>query len=293
MTHTAPGPAQHAPVLPPKKPWHRQLYVQVLFAIVIGIVLGWRWPHLGEAMQPIGTTFIAAMRMLIGPIVFLTIIGGIASVADLRKVGLTGLKALGYFQIGTILAMTAGLVAINIVRLGDGVNADPATIHTSDAARQYIQSGQTREWWEFLTHLVPESFFGAFVEGDILQIIFLAVIFGIAIKAVGRIGEPVVVGVKRLTEIVFKVLSFVMKAAPVGAFGAMAYAIGKFGIATLTSLGGLIALFYLTSILFVVVVLGGFLAAYARLNIFQLFATSRTNSSSSWAPPPLNPHCPA
>ena len=271
MTHTAPGPAQHAPVLPPKKPWHRQLYVQVLFAIVIGIVLGWRWPHLGEAMQPIGTTFIAAMRMLIGPIVFLTIIGGIASVADLRKVGLTGLKALGYFQIGTILAMTAGLVAINIFRLGDGVNADPATIHTSDAARQYIQSGQTREWWEFLTHLVPESFFGAFVEGDILQIIFLAVIFGIAIKAVGRIGEPVVVGVKRLTEIVFKVLSFVMKAAPLGAFGAMAYAIGKFGIATLTSLGGLIALFYLTSILFVVVVLGGFLAAYARLNIFQLF----------------------
>jgi aerobic C4-dicarboxylate transport protein len=271
MTQTAQAPAHDSPPLPSKKPWYRQLYIQVLVAIVIGIVLGWQRPDLGEAMQPIGTTFIAAMRLLIGPIVFLTIVGGIASVADLKKVGLTGLKALGYFQIGTIIAMVTGLVAISVFRLGDGVNADPATIQTSDTAQQYIQTGETREWWEFLTHLVPESFFGAFVEGDILQVIFLAVLFGIAIKAVGPVGEPVIVGVKRLTEIVFKVLGFVMKAAPLGAFGAMAYAIGKFGLSTLTSLGGLIALFYVTSILFVVVVLGGFLAAYVRLNIFQLF----------------------
>ena len=222
-------------------------------------------------MQPIGTTFIAAMKMLIGPIVFLTIIGGIASVADLKKVGLTGLKALTYFQVGTIIAMVTGLVAINLFRLGDGVHANPAAIQTSDTAQTYIETGETRQWWEFLTHLVPESFFGAFVDGDILQIIFLAVIFGIAIKAVGRIGEPVVAGVKRLTEVVFKVLSFIMKAAPLGAFGAMAYAIGKFGLSTLTSLGSLILLFYVTSILFVVVVLGGVLAAYVRLNIFQLF----------------------
>ena len=254
-----------------KKPWYRQLYVQVLIAIVIGIFVGWRWPDLGEAMQPIGTTFIAAMKMLIGPIVFLTIIGGIASVADIRKVGLTGLKALTYFQIGTIIAMATGLVAINVFRLGDGVHANPAAIQTSDTAQKYIETGETKQWWEFLTHLIPESFFGAFVDGDILQIIFLAVVFGIAIKAVGRIGEPVVAGVKRLTEIVFKVLSFIMKAAPLGAFGAMAYAIGKFGLSTLTSLGSLILLFYVTSLLFVVVVLGGVLGAYVRLNIFQLF----------------------
>ena len=275
MSHSAHSQDVHphdpAPTSAPKKPWYRQLYVQVLIAIVIGIFVGWRWPDLGEAMQPIGTTFIAAMKMLIGPIVFLTIVGGIASVADIKKVGLTGLKALTYFQIGTIIAMATGLVAINLFRLGEGVHADPATIETSDTAEQYIETGETKQWWEFLTHLIPESFFGAFVEGDILQIIFLAVLFGIAIKAVGRIGEPVVAGVKRFTEVVFKVLSFIMRAAPLGAFGAMAYAIGKFGLSTLTSLGSLILLFYVTSILFVVVVLGSVLAAYVRLNIFQLF----------------------
>jgi aerobic C4-dicarboxylate transport protein len=270
MTHAADPAITGAPT-PPRKRWYRQLYVQVLVAIVIGIFVGWRWPDLGEAMQPIGTTFIAAMKMLIGPIVFLTIIGGIAGVADLKKVGMTGLKALTYFQIGTIIAMITGLVAINVFRLGDGLHVDPATIETTDSAQQYIQTGETREWWEFLTHLVPDSFFGAFVEGDILQVIFLAVLFGIALKLVGPIGEPIIAGAKRFTEVVFKVLAVVMKTAPLGAFGAMAYAIGKFGLSTLTSLGSLILLFYVTSLVFVVVVLGGVLAAYVRLNIFQLF----------------------
>src|SRR5688572_8180166 len=155
MTHAA-DPAITGASAPARKPWYRQLYVQVLIAIVIGIFVGWRWPDLGEAMQPIGTTFIAAMKMLIGPIVFLTIIGGIAGVADLKKVGMTGLKALTYFQIGTIIAMITGLVAINIFRLGDGLHVDPATIETSDTAQQYIQTGEIREWWEFITHLIPE-----------------------------------------------------------------------------------------------------------------------------------------
>lgn len=269
MTHT-PDPAAIGTDGRPK-PWYRQLYVQVLVAIVIGIVLGWRRPDLATSMEPIGTTFIAAMKMLIGPIVFLTVIGGIVGVADLKKVGLTGIKALTYFQVGTIVALLTGLVAINIFRLGDGVHADPSTISASGEAGQYIKSGENQHWWEFLTNLVPNSFFGAFVEGDILQVIFLAVIFGIAIKAVGKVGEPLVAGVNRLTEVTFKVLSFVMKAAPLGAFGAMSYAIGKFGLSTLTSLGSLILLFYVTSILFVVVGLGTVLASYVKLNIFQLF----------------------
>ncbi|GHB52366.1 C4-dicarboxylate transport protein [Streptomyces viridiviolaceus] len=252
------------------KPWYRQLYVQVLVAIVIGIVLGWRWPDLGTSMEPIGTTFVTAMKMLIGPIVFLTIIGGIAGVADLKKVGRTGVKALAYFQIGTIVALGAGLVAINLFPLGEGVHADVGELDTTGDAGQYIEKGEHQHWWEFLTNLVPHSFFGAFVEGDILQVIFLAVIFGIALKMVGRTGEPIIASVNRLTEVVFKVLSFVMKAAPLGAFGAMAFAIGKFGLSTLTSLGSLILLFYVTSILFVVVVLGAVLAAYVKLNIFQL-----------------------
>ncbi|MFI8895511.1 C4-dicarboxylate transporter DctA [Streptomyces paradoxus] len=269
MTHT-PDEAAGGTGVVKAKPWYRQLYVQVLVAIVVGIVLGWRWPDLGTSMEPIGTTFVTAMKMLIGPIVFLTIIGGIAGVADLKKVGRTGVKALAYFQIGTIVAMAAGLVAINLFPLGEGVHADVGELNTSGDAGQYIDKGEHQHWWEFLTHLVPESFFGAFVEGDILQVIFLAVLFGVALKMVGKSGEPIIASVNRLTEVVFKVLAFVMKAAPLGAFGAMAFAIGKFGLSTLTSLGSLILLFYVTSILFVVIVLGAVLAAYVKLNIFQL-----------------------
>ncbi|WP_326015465.1 C4-dicarboxylate transporter DctA [Streptomyces endophyticus] len=269
MTHAPDAAAGATPVVK-AKPWYRQLYVQVLVAIVVGIVLGWRWPDLGTAMEPVGTTFVTAMKMLIGPIVFLTIIGGIAGVADLKKVGRTGVKALVYFQVGTIVALGFGLLAINLFPLGDGVHADVGGLHTSGEASQYVEQGEAQHWWEFLTHLVPDSFFGAFVEGDILQVIFLAVIFGIALKMVGPVGEPIIASVNRLTEVVFKVLSFVMKAAPLGAFGAMAFAIGKFGLSTLASLGSLILLFYVTSIVFVVVVLGAVLALYVKLNLFQL-----------------------
>ncbi|WP_028462630.1 C4-dicarboxylate transporter DctA [Nocardia sp. 348MFTsu5.1] len=254
-----------------KKPWYKQLYFWVLVAIVLGILVGWLWPSTGEAMEPVGTTFITAMKMLIGPIVFLTIVGGIASVADLKKVGLTGIKALTYFQVGTILALLTGLVAINIFRLGDGVNADVASLEseTTDSANKLIVAGEEKKWWEFITHLVPDSVFGPFVEGDILQIIFLAVIFGVAINAVGAIAEPIQATVERLTAVVFKVLSFIMKLAPLGAFGAMAFAIGKYGVGTLTSLGSLILLFYATSIFFVVVFLGSVMA-FLRLNIFRM-----------------------
>jgi aerobic C4-dicarboxylate transport protein len=241
----------------------------VLVAIVLGILVGWLVPDTGQAMEPIGTTFVTAMKMLIGPIVFLTIVGGIASVADLKKVGLTGIKALTYFQVGTILAMIAGLVAINVFRLGDGVNADPGKIEASDSAQKLISAGEKQHWWEFVTHIVPNSVVGPFVEGDILQIIFLAVIFGVALNAVGQIGGPVLDAINRLTKIVFKVLSYIMKLAPLGAFGAMAYAIGKYGVSTLTSLGSLILLFYATSALFVFVVLGSVMA-YLKLNIFHM-----------------------
>lgn len=253
----------------PRRRWYRQLYFWVLTAIVIGILVGWLAPDAGEAMQPIGTTFVEAMKMLIGPIVFLTIVGGIASVADIKKVGVTGLKALGYFQIGTISAMIMGLVAINIFRLGDGVNADASKIETTGTAAELIEKGQHQQWWEFLTHIIPGSVAEPFVEGDILQIIFMAVIFGIALNAVGQLGAPVLDIVQRLTKVIFKVLNFIMKAAPLGAFGAMAFAVGKYGVETLSSLGWLILLFYGTSIVFVIVVLGGVMA-FLKLNIFKM-----------------------
>ncbi|WP_432570162.1 C4-dicarboxylate transporter DctA [Kineococcus sp. SYSU DK005] len=260
---------QHA-VAAPRRPWYRQLYFHVIVAIVLGIALGAWAPETGKAMEPIGTTFISAMKMLIGPVVFLTIVAGIAGVADLKSVGVTGLKALGYFQIGTLLAMLFGLVAINLFRLGDGVNADVSTIAVNDNVSGYIEAGEERAWWEVLVHIVPESAIAPFVEVDILQIIFMAVLAGIALNAVGRTGKPVLDMVERLIKVIFKVLGFIMKAAPLGAFGAMAYAIGQFGLQTLTSLGSLVALFYITSALFVVVVLGGALAAFLRVNIFKL-----------------------
>lgn len=256
-------------IQPARRPWYRQLYFWVLVAIVAGIILGWLAPETGQSMQPIGTTFVEAMKMLIGPIVFLTIVGGIASVADLKKVGATGLKALGYFQIGTICAMLLGLVAINIFRLGDGVNADASKIEATGQAAELIDKGENQQWWEFLTHIIPGSVASPFVEGDILQIIFMAVVFGIAINAVGKIGGPVLDMVQRLTTVIFKVLNFIMKAAPLGAFGAMAFAVGKYGVETLSSLGWLILLFYGTSIVFVVFFLGGIMA-FLGLNIFKM-----------------------
>ncbi|ACL38440.1 sodium:dicarboxylate symporter [Pseudarthrobacter chlorophenolicus A6] len=266
MDHITTAPGTQAPA---KTRWYKQLYFWVLTAIVIGILTGWLAPAAGIAMEPIGTTFINAMKMLIGPIVFLTIVGGIASVADLKKVGMTGLKALTYFQVGTICAMVFGLVAINLFRLGDGVNADAASLKTTDSAAKLIDAGAHQEWWQFLTHIIPDSIIAPFVEGDILQIIFIAVIFGIALNALGKVGAPVLDGVQRLTGVMFKILAFIMKAAPLGAFGAMAYAVGKYGVSSLTSMGGLIALFYVTSILFIVVVLGSVMA-FLKLNIFKM-----------------------
>jgi aerobic C4-dicarboxylate transport protein len=257
-----------------KKRWYQQLYFWVLLAIVVGVLVGWLAPSAGVAMEPIGTTFVTAMKMLIGPIVFLTIVGGIASVADLKKVGVTGLKALTYFQVGTIIAMVFGLVAINVFRVGEGVNADVSKIKVSKNAGEMITAGEHQQWWEFITHVVPKSMVEPFVEGDILQIIFLAVVFGVALNAVGHIGGPVLDLINRLTQIIFKILNYIMKLAPLGAFGAMAYAIGKYGVSTLTSLGSLIALFYVTSALFVFVVLGSVMA-YLRLNIWHMLTYLR------------------
>ena len=259
----------HAPEPRAKTPWYRQLYFYVMVAIVLGVVVGAAWPNVGVAMEPIGTTFVTLMKMLIGPVVFLTIVGGIAGVADLKKVGITGLKALTYFQIGTIIALATGLVAINLFRLGDGVNADASKLKTSADVGTLVQAGEHAHWWDFLLRVIPESVVGPFVDGNILQIIFLAVVFGIALNAVGPVGAPVLSGVQRLTAVVFKVLGFIMKAAPLGAFGAMAFAIGSYGLSTLASLGSLIGLFYLTSALFVVVGLGSVML-YLKLNIFHM-----------------------
>ena len=255
---------------PTAKPtWYRQLYFWVIVAIVAGVLVGWLAPGVGKAMEPVGTGFVALLRTLIGPIVFLTIIGGIAGVADLKKVGLTGVKALVYFQAGTLLALATGLLAINLFPVGHGVHADASKIQVSDAVGGLIKQGQSQHWWDILTHIIPTTMVSAFVDGDILQIIFVAVIVGVALNALGPVSAPLLDLVQRATKVVFKILSFVMKLAPLGAFGAMAFAIGKYGIKTLTSLGSLIGLFYATSAIFVLVVLGTVMAVL-KFSIFKL-----------------------
>ncbi|MEU9190781.1 C4-dicarboxylate transporter DctA [Streptomyces sp. NPDC048484] len=274
-----------------KKPWYRQLYFWVLTAIVTGILTGWLWPSTGTALEPVGTTFVSAIKMLITPIVFLTIVGGIGSVDSLGRVGRVGLKSLLYFQAGTLAALLVGLIAVNVFQPGAGVHAHPGDLQLHGDASEYVKSGEDQSWWHFLTDLVPTSAVGAFAEGNILQVIFFSVLFGVALKAVGPTGEPLVDGIHRLTAVVFKILSYVMLAAPVGAFGAMAFTIGKYGVSTLTSLGQLIGLFYGTSAFFVLVILGAVTAAL-RINIFRLLRYLReefvlvlgTSSSESALP---------
>ncbi|WP_051853285.1 C4-dicarboxylate transporter DctA, partial [Streptomyces aureocirculatus] len=267
-----PGPSPAptpAPVRPPSKPWYRQLYFWVLTAIVCGILTGWLWPEVGVGLEPVGTTFVSAIKMLITPIVFLTVVGGIGGVDSLRRVGRVGLKSLVCFQAGTLVALALGLIAVNVFQPGAGVHAHPGELRLSGDAAQYVKDGEGQSWWHFLTDVVPSSAVGAFAEGNILQVIFFSVLFGVALKAVGPTGAPIVEGVNRLSTVVFKILHYIMLAAPVGAFGAMAFTIGKYGISTLTSLGRLIGLFYGTSLFFVVVVLGGALALL-RISIFRL-----------------------
>ncbi|MFC8130942.1 C4-dicarboxylate transporter DctA [Streptomyces sp. NPDC057302] len=286
---TPPGTVPATP--PPPKPWYKQLYFWVLTAIVAGVLTGWLWPSAGVALEPVGTTFVSAIKMLITPIVFLTIVAGIGGVDSLRRVGRVGLKSLVYFQAGTLAALALGLIAVNLFRPGAGVHAHPGELQLSGDAAQYVKDGENQSWWHFLTDIVPDSAVGAFAEGNILQVIFFAVLFGVALKAVGPVGAPLVDGINRLSTVVFKILHYIMLAAPVGAFGAMAYTIGTYGISTLTSLGQLIGLFYGTSLFFVVAVLGSVLALL-RINVFRLLGYLReeflivlgTSSSESVLP---------
>ncbi|MFE0681062.1 C4-dicarboxylate transporter DctA [Streptomyces sp. NPDC058961] len=292
MAATAPPSTPATPTETPRpRPWYRQLYSWVLIAIVAGILTGWLRPSVGIALEPVGTTFVSAIKMLITPIVFLTIVAGIGGVDSLRRVGRVGLKSLVYFQAGTLVALAVGLTAVNVFQPGSGVHAHPGALHLSGDAAQYVKSGENQSWWHFLTDIVPSSAIGAFAEGNILQVIFFAVLFGVALKAVGPVGEPLVDGINRLSTVVFKILHYIMLAAPVGAFGAMAFTIGKYGVSTLTSLGRLIAVFYGTSLFFVVVVLGGVLALL-RISVFRLLRYLReeflivlgTSSSESVLP---------
>ncbi|MFO0954771.1 MAG: dicarboxylate/amino acid:cation symporter [Isosphaeraceae bacterium] len=235
--------------------WYTHLYVQVLVAIAAGVLLGHFWPSLGEQMKPLGDAFIRLIKMMIAPIIFTTVVVGIARMGDLKEVGRVGLKALIYFEVVTTLALIIGLVVVNVIRPGAGINADPAKLDAR-AVSSYAAAGKSLSGVDLILHVIPESVVGAFAAGDILQVLLFSVLFGVTLSRSGDTGRPLLDLLDRLSHILFDVIGLIMRAAPVGAFGAMAYTIGKFGLETLVSLGLLMACVYLTCLLFITVVLG-------------------------------------
>lgn len=252
------------------KPIYRQLYFQVIVAIVAGITLGHLYPALGTDLKPLGDAFIKLVKMIIAPVIFLTVVTGIAGMSDLAKVGRVVGKAMIYFLTFSTLALIIGLVVANVVHPGSGFNIDPATLD-GGAVATYTQKAHEQTITGFLMNIIPPTVVGAFADGDILQVLFLAVLFGIALAMVGEAGRPVTNFFQALTTPVFKLVAILMKAAPIGAFGAMAFTIGKYGIGSVANLAMLVATFYVTSFLFVAVVLG----AVARYNGFSLWALLR------------------
>jgi aerobic C4-dicarboxylate transport protein len=242
------------------------LYLQVLAAIVVGVVVGYLWPDFGASLKPLGDGFIKLVKMLIAPIIFATVVVGLAGIGDLKKVGRVGGKALLYFEIVSTLALIIGLVVANVFVPGAGVHANAASLDAK-AVASYTKAAQGQTTTEFLMHIIPNTFVGAFAEGEILQVLLLAVLFGIALGQIGEHGRPVLNLINEVSRVIFGIVSMVTKLAPVAAFGAMAFTIGKYGLRSLVSLGALMACVYLTCALFVFVVLG----LIARFNGFSVW----------------------
>ena len=253
-----------------KLPFYRHLYVQVLTAIAAGILLGHYYPQLGTSLQPLGDAFIKLVRMVIAPVIFLTVTTGIAGMSDLKKFGRVVGKAFIYFLTFSTLALIVGLIVANVVQPGAGMHINPATLDTK-AVTNYAAQAHDASVVGFLMNIIPDTIVGAFAKGDILQVLFFSVVFGIALGAAGERGRPVTDLLQALTTPIFRMVALLMKFAPIGAFGAMAFTIGKYGIGAIANLAFLIGTFYLTSIFFVLVVLG----AVARYNGFSILALIR------------------
>jgi aerobic C4-dicarboxylate transport protein len=235
--------------------WWKELWVQVLIAMAIGILLGVVRPDIGAQMQPLGDAFIKAIRMLIAPIIFCTVVHGIAHMADMARVGRVALKAIVYFEIMTTIALIIGLIAVNVLKPGAGMNIDPASINTA-AIEPYVKQTATVGFVPFLMNIIPGTFVGAFAEGNILQVLFIAVVCGFALVQLGERAKPLVDIIDIAAKMIFGVVGIIMWAAPIGAFGAIAFTVGKFGVGSLASLGKLLACFYLTCVVFIIVALG-------------------------------------
>ncbi len=253
----------------PKK-LYQHLYLQVLVAIVLGALLGFFFPKAGAMMKPFGDGFIKLIKMLIAPIIFLTVVVGIATIGDLKKLGRVGLKSLIYFEVVSTIALVIGLIVVKIVRPGLGINADATTLDLK-AVEQYATSAKSQSVPDFILHIIPDTVVGAFAQGEILQVLLFAVLFGLALATLGKRGQPVLHLLEQLNQVFFSIIAVIMKAAPIGAFGAIAFTIGRYGIATLLPLMKVMLCVYITCAVFIFVLLG----LIARASGFSLWAFLR------------------
>jgi aerobic C4-dicarboxylate transport protein len=243
------------------KPFYHSLYVQVITAIIIGVLLGHFLPDLGEAMKPLGDGFIKLIKMMIAPIIFCTVVVGIAGMENMKKVGKTGGFALLYFEIVSTIALIVGLVIVNLVQPGAGMNVDPASLD-ANAVAQYTGPGKMHTTTEFIMHIIPNTIVGAFAEGEMLQVLLISVLFGFGLHSFGGRGTLVFDVIEKSSHVLFGIVGIIMKVAPIGAFGAMAFTIGKYGIASLLPLAKLMGTFYATCLIFIFVVLGSIARAH-------------------------------
>ena len=271
-------------------PWYTILYVQVLIAIAIGIAIGHFYPDFGKALKPLGDGFISLIKMMIAPVIFCTVVHGISSMGDLKRVGRVGLKALLYFEIVSTIALIVGLIVGELIQPGSGFNIDPATLDTK-AVATYVTKAKEDGIVAHLMAIIPNSFIGALANGDLLQVLLVSILSGFAIAYLGPAGEPIAHAIDMAAKMFFGVIRIIVRAAPIGAFGAMAFTVGAYGLGALWNLAALIGTFYLTSILFVLFILGG-IARFSGFSILrfigyikdELLIVLGTSSSESVLP---------
>jgi len=248
-----------------RRPWYTVLYVQVLIAIVLGIIVGHFFSKTGTALKPLGDAFISLIKMMIAPVIFCTVVHGIASMRDLGKVGRVGLKALVYFELVSTLALAIGLVVGELVHPGSGFNIDAASLDPKSVSG-YVTRAKEESFVQHLLAIIPNTFVDAFAKGDLLQVLLIAILTGFAVSRMGALGDKIAGAIEAIGKMLFRIIGIIVRAAPFGAFGAMAFTIGAYGIGALLNLGELILVFYASSILFVLLVLG----AIARLAGFSI-----------------------
>src|SRR5712672_4766886 len=247
------------------QPWYKILYLQVLIAIALGVLIGYFYPDFGKELKPLGDGFIALIKMMIAPVIFCTVVHGISSMGDLKRVGRVGLKTLVYFEVISTLALAIGLLVGEVLQPGHGFNIDPASIDPNSIAT-YVSKAKEEGVVAHLLAIIPDSYLDALARGDLLQVLLVSILSGFAIAFLGKAGEPIAYAIDQAAKVFFGVIRTIVRVAPLGAFGAMAFTVGAYGLSALWNLIALIGTFYLTSVLFVLIVLG----SIARLSGFSI-----------------------